>query len=196
MFIISKKTIKKRTYVLYSEKCCTQYVLPLKLYLPIPTFLKFCSIIIELWDLENPNLYDLKIQLISNEQIVDEISSMRGSRKAAFFNEDTTDPEIIKAQSAIRAVNNTQLYKQIDAMKTELVNIYRFKQSTGKDRFDLAPEKANKLHDDRAYVLALLSWQLMLLRRDPIVNKKKDIGDLNQFFEFKRPKATHSYFNR
>ena len=30
--------------------------------------------------------------------------------------------------------------------KTELVNIYRFKQSSGKDRFDLAPEKANKMH--------------------------------------------------
>jgi hypothetical protein len=86
--------------------------------------------------------------------------------------------------------------KQIDAMKTEILNIYRFKQSNGKDRFDLAPEKANKLHDDRAYVLALLSWQLMLLRREPIINKKKDIGDLNEFFEFKRPKATHSYFNR
>ena len=40
--------------------------------------------------------------------------------------------------------------KQIDAAKTELVNIYRFKQSSGKDRFDLAPEKSNRLHDDRA----------------------------------------------
>ncbi|SCG87942.1 Uncharacterised protein [uncultured Clostridium sp.] len=36
--------------------------------------------------------------------------------------------------------------KQIDMAKTELVNIYRFKQSSGKDRFDLAPEKANKMH--------------------------------------------------
>lgn len=40
--------------------------------------------------------------------------------------------------------------KQIDAMKTELVNIYRFKQSNGGDRFDLAPAVSNKLHDDRA----------------------------------------------
>lgn len=42
--------------------------------------------------------------------------------------------------------------KQIDAMKTELVNIYRFKQSSGNDRFDLAPDKAHKLHDDRALI--------------------------------------------
>lgn len=41
--------------------------------------------------------------------------------------------------------------KQIDAAKTELVNIYRFKRD-GKDRFDLAPEKANKLNDDRALI--------------------------------------------
>jgi len=85
--------------------------------------------------------------------------------------------------------------KQIDAMKNEMLNIYRFKQSTGKDRFDLAPEKANKLHDDRAYVLALLAWQLMLLRRDKIINKRKDIDEMDQFFEIKSPKTTHSYFS-
>lgn len=40
--------------------------------------------------------------------------------------------------------------KQIDATKTELVNIYRFKQSSGNDRFDLAPDKTGRLNDDRA----------------------------------------------
>lgn len=64
--------------------------------------------------------------------------------------------------------------KMIDNAKNEMLNMYRFKQSSGKDRFDLAPEKANKLHDDLAYVLALLAWQLMLLRRDPIVNKRRN----------------------
>ena len=85
--------------------------------------------------------------------------------------------------------------KQIDMMKNEILNIYRFKQSNGRDRFDLAPLKANQMHDDKAYVLGLLSYQLMLLRRDHIINKKKDIGDLDKFFEIRRPKATHSYFN-
>ena len=85
--------------------------------------------------------------------------------------------------------------KQIDLMKNEILNIYRFKQSNGRDRFDLAPSKANQMHDDKAYVLGLLSYQLMLLRRDHIINKKRDIGDLDQFFEIRRPKATHSYFN-
>ena len=64
--------------------------------------------------------------------------------------------------------------KQIDAMKTELVNIYRFKQSSGADRFDLAPDKANKLHDDRAYVAAMGAWVLQQLRRENLVTRKKN----------------------
>lgn len=67
--------------------------------------------------------------------------------------------------------------KQIDAMKTEIVNIYRYKQSNGNDRFDLASDKANKMHDDRAYVFALLCWQLAQMRRSHIVNKKKQKQD-------------------
>lgn len=63
--------------------------------------------------------------------------------------------------------------KQIDAMKTELVNIYRFKQASGGDRFDLAPDKANKLNDDRAYVAAMGAFLLQQLRRDHLVNKPR-----------------------
>ena len=40
----------------------------------------------------------------------------------------------------------------IDALKEELVNIVRKKRDSGKDAFELTPEKANKLHDDRALV--------------------------------------------
>jgi flagellar hook assembly protein FlgD len=84
--------------------------------------------------------------------------------------------------------------KQIDAMKTELVNIYRFKQSSGNDRFDLAPSVANKLNDDRAYVFVMACHFLQYLRREPLITRKP-IENFEDFFEFKRPKATHSYFN-
>lgn len=40
----------------------------------------------------------------------------------------------------------------IDALKEELVNIVRKKRESGKDSFELTPEKANKMHDDRALV--------------------------------------------
>ena len=40
----------------------------------------------------------------------------------------------------------------IDALKEELVNMIRIPRQSGKDSFELCPEKANRLHDDRAYV--------------------------------------------
>ncbi len=64
--------------------------------------------------------------------------------------------------------------KQIDSLKNELVNIYRYKQSNGKDRFDLATDKAGKLNDDKAYCCALLGWQISNMRRENIVNKKRN----------------------
>ena len=85
--------------------------------------------------------------------------------------------------------------KQIDAMKTELVNIYRFKQSNGGDRFDLAPSVANKLHDDRAYVFVMACHFLQQLRREHLITRKTDANNLEDFFEFKKPKSTHSYFS-
>ena len=85
--------------------------------------------------------------------------------------------------------------KQIDAMKTELVNIYRFKQSSGNDRFDLAPSVSNKLNDDRAYVFVMACHFLQQLRREHLVTKKTDTNMLDGFFEFKKPKSSHSYFN-
>jgi len=41
----------------------------------------------------------------------------------------------------------------------------RKKRDSGKDSFELTPEKANKLHDDRAYTFALLGHALLETRR-------------------------------
>ena len=71
--------------------------------------------------------------------------------------------------------------KLIDSMKTELVNIYRFNQSNGRDRFDLAPDKAGKLNDDKAYVCALMGWQLSNMRRENITNRKLSYSDATSF---------------
>lgn len=70
--------------------------------------------------------------------------------------------------------------KMIDAMKNELVNIYRFNQSNGRDRFDLAPDKAGKLNDDKAYVCALMGWQISNMRRENITNRKRNNQDSKQ----------------
>ncbi len=61
----------------------------------------------------------------------------------------------------------------IDALKEELVNMVRKKRESGKDSFELTPEKANKLHDDRAYTAALCSYALMCERRKSITNRRR-----------------------
>lgn len=67
----------------------------------------------------------------------------------------------------------------IDAMKEEMVNMVRKKRDSGKDSFELTPEKANKLHDDRSYCMALCGWYLSEKRLENIrVRRKPDAKDI------------------
>jgi hypothetical protein len=65
----------------------------------------------------------------------------------------------------------------IDAMKEELCNMARKKHDSGKDSFDLIPEKANTLHDDRAYCASMLGFALHELRRKEIIGRPKQSND-------------------
>lgn len=38
------------------------------------------------------------------------------------------------------------------------------------------------------------AWVLQQLRREHLV-KRKPVENIDEFFEFKRPKSAHSYFN-
>lgn len=62
--------------------------------------------------------------------------------------------------------------KNIDLAKEELVNMYRFDGTNGNYRYDLSPDKARKMNDDRAYCMAMLAWYLQQLRRKHITGKK------------------------
>lgn len=67
----------------------------------------------------------------------------------------------------------------IDALKEELVNMVRIKRESGKDSFELAPEKRNKMHDDRAYTMAMASYALQQERRKKLKKKpKKNIKNI------------------
>jgi hypothetical protein len=84
----------------------------------------------------------------------------------------------------------------IDALKEEMVNIVRKKRDSGKDSFDLIPEKQNKLHDDRFYCICLAAYYLSEKRRESIINKKRILpADLDSYFKIKTPEKHHSYFN-
>lgn len=60
----------------------------------------------------------------------------------------------------------------LDSLKEELVNLIRKKRDSGKDSFELTPEKANKMHDDRAYTAAMACYALMCERRKNITNRR------------------------
>ena len=61
----------------------------------------------------------------------------------------------------------------IDALKEELVNMRRIKRDSGKDSFELIPEKEGKLHDDRAYTYIMCCFHLHEKRMSNIRSKKK-----------------------
>ena len=82
----------------------------------------------------------------------------------------------------------------IDALKEELVNMVRKKRESGKDSFELIAEKANKLHDDRAYCACMASYALMCERRKNITNKtKKQEMNYNQIFKIRQPKRSKRF---
>lgn len=83
----------------------------------------------------------------------------------------------------------------IDALKEELVNMVRKKRDSGKDSFELIPEKANKLHDDRAYTACMASYALMQERRKAIINKPKKQQDINysSIFKIRVPKKATQF---
>ena len=88
------------------------------------------------------------------------------------------DEEIKKLQTV-----NTKIIKlnwqeelalaNIDALKEELVNMVRIKRESRNDSFELTPEKANTMHDDRAYTLCLASYFLFQYRRHDMFDKPK-----------------------
>ncbi|PYY28347.1 terminase [Paenibacillus illinoisensis] len=59
----------------------------------------------------------------------------------------------------------------VDIAKEELVSIYSFKSTNGNVRYDLPPDKLNKIGDDRAYTIAMLAWYLRNLRRESITKR-------------------------
>lgn len=66
----------------------------------------------------------------------------------------------------------------IDALKEEAVNMVRKRRESGKDSFELTPEKANRLHDDRIYTCSMLGWALSEERRKDMLKKPKINSDL------------------
>jgi hypothetical protein len=117
-----------------------------------------------------PNSYDGKGYIILEENV-----------EETYIDEDNSSKKKIEQkqnQYNLSEDERTALIN-LDLAKEELVNIYRFDGTNGNYRYDLAPEKARKMHDDRAYCLAMLAWELKNIRRENSVNKPKPKTDLS-----------------
>jgi hypothetical protein len=83
----------------------------------------------------------------------------------------------------------------IDALKEEMVNMVRKKRESGKDSFEIIPEKQNKLHDDRSYTMALCAWWLSEKRLANIrARKKPDSQDILDKLQVTRGKPLRKLF--
>ena len=147
---------------------------------------------------------DEKVLAKYKTEICEKLDTMELSQAeyAEKLEEEMSQLDVGKVKVRKLSVDEEIALKQIDAMKEEIVNICRTKRDSGKDSFKLPPYKdadtgasEATMHDDRAYCLALAGLYLQEKRLEHIRNKKKDIDDLDQFFQFKCPKTTHSYFN-
>lgn len=84
----------------------------------------------------------------------------------------------------------------IDALKEELVNMRRIKRESGKDSFELIPEKVNKLHDDRAYTYVMCAWYLSEKRLSHIRNRSNvDRSSLLEHFKIRAPQKHSTIFD-
>ena len=64
---------------------------------------------------------------------------------------------------------------QIDLMKEEAVSIVRAKTPAGGVTYGLPPEKKNKMHDDRVYVLAMFCWWVKQLQIDETLGEAPEV---------------------
>ena len=83
----------------------------------------------------------------------------------------------------------------IDALKEELVNMRRIKRDSGKDSFELIPEKQSKLHDDRAYTYVMCCFHLSEKRMSGIRERKKPSSkNILDQFKIRAPQGHESIF--
>lgn len=77
---------------------------------------------------------------------------------------------------------------QLNLMKNEIINMCRYDSPGGNVTYGLAKDKMNKMHDDRAYTLAMVSYALMQKRRKELIRPTEDIDDIIvSLIHFKSP---------
>ena len=103
---------------------------------------------------------------LKKEKVSDEEFALR-------LKEELKKSAVVKTKMAKLDSYQEIALANIDALKEELVNMRRIKRDSGKDSFELIPEKEGKLHDDRAYTYVMAAYWLHEKRMANIRNKKR-----------------------
>lgn len=115
------------------------------------------------------DLFDKTIEMMGLD-LIEFPEEYRGTE--FFFKDDNSDPIMI-------SIDQKEAFVQMDLLKEELINSYRYEGSNGSHRYGLPPDKATRLYDDRAYTFALAGWWLFHMRRKDITNPNREkINDL------------------
>lgn len=119
---------------------------------------------------------------IDEDKLANERKKIEGSLKKEHLSADELSKRVNEKLANTSTVKTKMVkldwqeelaLKQIDALKEEVVNMVRKKRDSGRDSFDLAPEKARILNDDRSYTLALCGYALSEERRKQLFKKPK-----------------------
>lgn len=79
----------------------------------------------------------------------------------------------------------------INLLKMETSYMCRYDTPNGGVQYELAKDKKNTMHDDRAYTLAMGAYALAKLRREDLLQKPKSIPTLNISSLSRRPTIAH-----
>lgn len=121
-------------------------------------------------------VFDIDDVLLAQER--DRISA---ELKKKNLNQEQFEEQLREELGKVQSVNTKTIklnwqeelaLANIDALKEEVVNMERKKRDSGRDSFELTPEKQRTLHDDRSYTLAMASYGLAEERRKVLLNKK------------------------
>lgn len=110
------------------------------------------------------------------KQVIAERLNKKGLKGAALdeaLKKELADIDSIKTKIVKLDWQNEIALANIDALKEELVNMVRKPKESGKDSFELCPEKANKLNDDRAYCAAMAAYALSRIRHKKMIERRQ-----------------------
>jgi len=124
--------------------------------------------------------------------IYDALGKMMNLNLIEFTSYDNKDYLSVENQGKFDTFNLNDDEKmallQIELMKNEASYMCRYDNPNGGVQYELAKDKKNTMHDDRAYTLALGAYALALLRRVDLLNTPKQNLDPTSLVKFRQPK--------